>query len=213
MFHWPLSSTAIRNRKNLHLNFKSQQKNFLNWKLNLKFSGSGSTRDTTLALSIESLPENRRRREREAGPGQGVVRPRSSVNICERTGRSYHPTGKVKRQNLILEFDGKSPHSLRSLPSAEFLRMLGNEEHRCRSPITPLSFDYNRKQRAKIRANSPDILRTSSPDKVQKSKKKERERRCEEGARSPDFSSSDYAPVSTERWILTDDSTGVTLPR
>ena len=90
MFHWPLSSTAIRNRKNLHLNFKSQQKNFLNWKLNLKFSGSGSTRDTTLALSIESLPENRRRREREAGPGQGVVRPRSSVNICERTGRRSH---------------------------------------------------------------------------------------------------------------------------
>ena len=121
--------------------------------------------------------------------------------------------GKLKRQNLILEFDGKSPHSLRSLPSAEFLRMLGNEEHRCRSPITPLSFDYNRKQRAKIRANSPDILRTSSsissPDKVQRSKKKERERRCEDGVRSPDFSSSDYAPVSTDRWMLSEDSSGV----
>ena len=89
--------------------------------------------------------------------------------------------------------------------------MLGNEEHRLHSPITPLSFDYNRKQRAKIRGNSPDILRTSSPEKVQKNKKKERERerRCEDGARSPDFSSSDYAPVSTDRWIITEDSSGL----
>ena len=89
--------------------------------------------------------------------------------------------------------------------------MLGNEEHRLHSPITPLSFDYNRKQRAKIRGNSPDILRTSSPEKVQKTKKKERERerRCEDGVRSPDFSSSDYAPVSTDRWIISEDSSGV----
>ena len=91
-------------RKNLHLNFKSQQKNFLNWKLNLKFSASGSTRDTTLALSIESLPENRRRRERgasecsEAGPGHGVVRPRSSLNICERGG-------EISPLNLTLKFN------------------------------------------------------------------------------------------------------------
>ena len=87
--------------------------------------------------------------------------------------------------------------------------MLGNEEHRLHSPITPLSFDYNRKQRAIIRANSPDILRTSSSiDTVQTSKKKERERRCEDGVRSPDFSSSDYAPVSTERWMIAEDSPG-----
>ena len=180
----------------------------------MKFSGSGSTRDTTLALSIESLPENRRRRDRDAGPGQGVVRPRSSVNICERAGQNCffsHSSRRLKRTILILEFDGKSPHSLRSLPSAEFLRMLGNEEHRMHSPITPLSFDYNRKQRTKIRANSPDILRTSSPENVQKSKKKERERRCEDGVRSPDFSGSDYAPVSTDRWILNEDSSGADI--
>jgi len=85
--------------------------------------------------------------------------------------------------------------------------MLGNEEHRLHSPITPLSFDYNRKQRAIIRANSPDILRTSSSiDTLQTSKKKERERWCEDGVRSPDFSSSDYAPVSTERWMIAEDS-------
>ena len=210
MFDWPFPYTTTRNRKNLHLNFKSQQKNFLNWKLNLKFSASGSTRDTTLALSIESLPENRRRRERGASECSEVVRPRSSLNICDRAGQIYHPSQPcLKSKNLILEFDGKSPHSLRSLPSAEFLRMLGNEEHRLHSPITPLSFDYNRKQRARIRANSPDILGPSSPEKVQKSKKKERERWCEDGVRSPDFSSSDYAPVSTDRWILKEDSSGV----
>merc|ERR1719242_2618555 len=125
-------------------------------------SGSGSTRDTTLALSIESLPG-----PGERGAAQGVVRPRSSINISDRQ-----------------EFDAKSPHSLRSLPSAEFLRMLGNEEPRLRSPITPLSFDFNRKKRAKIRANSPDLLRGSSPEIVQKMKKKERER--ERGLRSPE---------------------------
>ena len=92
MFHWPFSYTTIRNRKNLHLNFKSQQKNFLNWKLNLKFSASGSTRDTTLALSIESLPENRRRRERGLSECSDVVRPRSSINICDRAGEISHIT-------------------------------------------------------------------------------------------------------------------------
>jgi len=67
-------------------------------------SASGSTRDTTLALSIESLPENRRRRERgasecsEAGPGHGVVRPRSSLNICERGG-------EISPLNLTLKFN------------------------------------------------------------------------------------------------------------
>ena len=107
------------------------------------------------------------------------------------------------------ELCSKSPHSLRSLPSAEFLRMLGNEEHQLHSPITPLSFDFNRKKRNKVQ--SPDILKQSSPDLVQRIHHRKKDKRSEEEQhiRSPDYSESDYAPVSTERWIITDNCQGI----
>lgn len=78
--------------------------------------------------------------------------------------------------------------------------MLGNEEHQLNSPITPLSFDF-KKRRSKARSNSPDILKRSSPDLVQRPKKS---LHSQEDVRGSDFSSSDYAPVSTEGWIITD---------
>lgn len=78
--------------------------------------------------------------------------------------------------------------------------MLGNEEHQLNSPITPLSFDF-KKKRSKARSNSPDILKRSSPDLVQRPKKS---LHSQEDVRGSDFSSSDYAPVSTEGWIITD---------
>ena len=89
--------------------------------------------------------------------------------------------------------------------------MLGNDEHKLNSPITPLSFDFNKKKRSKAaRSDSPDILKRTSPDIVQRPKKRDRADRglrSEEDLRS-DFSSSDYAPVSTDGWIITDNSQG-----
>ena len=85
--------------------------------------------------------------------------------------------------------------------------MLGNEEHQLHSPITPLSYDFNKK-RGKS-ANSPDILERTSPDIVSRIKK-EKYMKSEENLRlrSPDYSETDYAPVSTERWVITDNCQG-----
>ena len=96
VFQWPPLTTQLK--RNLHLNFKSANKRILeNLKLNFKFSGSGSTRDTTLALSIESLPgpgEEGGRRERMTS--QCVVRPRSSLNISDGPGLTYHSKTQMK---------------------------------------------------------------------------------------------------------------------
>ena len=40
--------------------------------------------------------------------------------------------------------------SLTPTPSAEFLRMVGSDKE-LNSPITPLSFDFGRRKRAKLR--------------------------------------------------------------
>ena len=155
------------------------------------FSSSGETRDT-LALSVESLPSKRQFQSESKLVSldskwhkvNQFVRPKSSINIAE-------------------ENDAKSPHSMRSLPSAEFLRMLGSD-HQLHSPITPLSFDFGRKKRQKLRPDSPDILRRSSPDLVQRTNRKEKLLKTEGDLCSPDYSGSDYTPVSTERWVLPD---------
>ena len=82
--------------------------------------------------------------------------------------------------------------------------MLGTEDTTLHSPITPLSFNFDKKKRSKQqllkRCNSPDILNRSSHDLVSRS---ERMRASEENLRSPHYSEpeADYAPVSTERWI------------
>eukprot|EP00090_Calanus_glacialis_P018797 TRINITY_DN29121_c0_g1_i1.p1 TRINITY_DN29121_c0_g1~~TRINITY_DN29121_c0_g1_i1.p1 ORF type:complete len:1142 (-),score=246.94 TRINITY_DN29121_c0_g1_i1:120-3545(-) len=154
-------------------------------------SSSGETRDT-LALSVESLPSKRQFQSESKLVSldskwhkvNQFVRPKSSINIAEET-------------------DNKSPHSMRSLPSAEFLRMLGSD-HQLHSPITPLSFDFGRKKRQKLRPDSPDILRRSSPDLVQRTNRKEKLLKTEGDLCSPDYSGSDYTPVSTERWVLPD---------
>ena len=88
--------------------------------------------------------------------------------------------------------------------------MLGSEDTKLHSPITPLSFDFNKKKRSKEqvlkRCNSPDILNRSSCDLVVKA---ERMRASEENLVSPHYSECDYAPVSTERWVIRDsDSQG-----
>ena len=59
------------------------------------------------------------------------------------------------------------------------------------------------KQKLLKRCNSPDILNRSSHDLVSRS---ERMRASEENLRSPRYSEpeGDYAPVSTERWIIRD---------
>ena len=89
--------------------------------------------------------------------------------------------------------------------------MLGSEDTKLHSPITPLSFDFDKKKRSKQqqllkRCNSPDILNRSSHDLVSRT---ERMRASEENLRSSGYSEAeaDYAPVSTERWIR-DDSQG-----
>ena len=88
--------------------------------------------------------------------------------------------------------------------------MLGNEECDLNSPITPLNFDFSRKKRSKpVRSNSPDILkRGTSPDLVQRIRNRDKHVRSVEDLGSPDYSESHYAPVSTDRWIITDDSQG-----
>ena len=157
----------------------------------LLFSSSSGTRDT-LALSVESLSSKRHfQSESKLVPQDSkwqkmnqFSRPKSSMNITE-------------------ESTVKSPHSLRSLPSAEFLRMLGSDHH-LHSPITPLSFDFGRKKRQKLRPDSPDILRRSSPDLVQRTNRKEKASKTDVDPCSPDYSGSDYTPVSTERWVLPD---------
>ena len=86
--------------------------------------------------------------------------------------------------------------------------MLGTEECELNSPITPLNFDFGRKKRPKpARSDSPDILkRITSPDLVQRVRSREKHGRSVEDLGSPDYS--DYAPVSTDRWIITDNSQG-----
>ena len=86
--------------------------------------------------------------------------------------------------------------------------MLGSEDTKLHSPITPLSFDFDKKKRSKQqqllkRCNSPDILNRSSHDLVSRT---ERMRASEENLRSSGYSEAeaDYAPVSTERWIRED---------
>ena len=86
--------------------------------------------------------------------------------------------------------------------------MLGTEDTSLHSPITPLSFDFDKKKRSKQqqllkRCNSPDILNRSSHDLVLRT---ERMRASEENLRSSGYSEAeaDYAPVSTERWIRED---------
>ena len=60
-----------------------------------------------------------------------------------------------------------------------------------------------------MRSNSPDILkRGTSPDLVQRIRNREKHVRSVEDLGSPDYSESHYAPVSTDRWIMTDDSQG-----
>ena len=87
--------------------------------------------------------------------------------------------------------------------------MLGSEDTKLQSPITPLSFDFDKKKQQKLlkRCKSPDILNRSSHDLVART---ERMRLSEENLRSPRYSEAeaDYAPVSTERWIIRADSQG-----
>ena len=157
-------------------------------------SSSGDTRDT-LALSVESLASKRQYQSESKLVNTDskwhkvnqFVRPKSSLNLGE--------------EATIV----KSPHSLRSLPSAEFLRMVGSPTT-LHSPITPLSFDFGRKKRQKLRPDSPDILRRSSPDLVQhRTNRKEKLSKTDGDSQcSPSYSGSDYTPVSTERWVLPD---------
>jgi len=162
---------------------------------------SGETKET-LALSVDSLPDKRQYRseahlaclESRWQKAADVVRPKSSLTLA----------GNVQ-----------SPPSLHSLPSAEFLRMLGTD-HQLDSPINSLSFDFGRGKRNKLRADSPDILRRSSPDLASVGRQGARDDAGSISARHqehslasstvcspecPDYESSDYAPVSTEGWV------------
>ena len=106
------------------------------------------------------------------------------------------------RSSQQLQPGHRSPHSLRSLPSAEFLRMLGSD-HQLHSPITPLSFELGRGRRGGGRPGSPDLLRRSSPDLSCGAGEPGEQPICSVRA-SPAITSegSDYAPVSTEEKMI-----------
>jgi len=165
---------------------------------------SGETKET-LALSVDSLPDKRQYRseahlaciESRWQKAAEVVRPKSTLTLAG--------------GNL------QSPPSLHSLPSAEFLRMVGTDSHQLDSPINSLSFDFGRGgKRNKLRADSPDILRRSSPDLASVGRQGARDDAGSISARHqdhslasstvcspecPDYESSDYAPVSTDGWV------------
>merc|ERR1719242_1743822 len=164
---------------------------------------SGETKET-LALSVDSLPDKRQYR--------------SEAHLACLESR-WQKAAEVARPKSTLTLAGgniQSPPSLHSLPSAEFLRMLGTD-HQLDSPINSLSFDFGRGKRNKLRPDSPDILRRSSPDLASVGRQGARDDAVSVSARHqdrgslassavcspecPDYESSDYAPVSTEGWV------------
>lgn len=164
---------------------------------------SGETKET-LALSVDSLPDKRQYR--------------SEAHLACLESR-WQKAAEVARPKSTLTLAGgnlQSPPSLHSLPSAEFLRMLGTD-HQLDSPINSLSFDFGRGgKRNKLRADSPDILRRSSPDLASVGLQGARDDAVSISARHqdqsvasstvcspecPDYESSDYAPVSTDGWV------------
>ncbi|XP_023346842.1 glutamate [NMDA] receptor subunit 1 [Eurytemora carolleeae] len=134
-----------------------------------KTNGTSIIRDN-LSLSFDNLTKGSKdsRWQRVTH----LVRPRSTA-----TGLCQSPL---------------TPRYMRSLPSAEFLRMVENMEHHS-SPIAPLSVDFNKKRRKRNPPDSPDILQRCTPPPD-----------INEGVsvNSPsEYISSDYAPVSTDGWV------------